>query len=967
MKKKLSSGSDSLREKAEKHLKENTTVTPSKYAAKCHQYKGMSEADALKLIHELEVNQIELEMQNEELRLAKKEAEDIAASKFADLYDFTPMAYFVLSKDGEIIALNLSGAKMLGKNRSAIQNTPLVLYISDESKPIFKSFLDKVMNCRLEEKCDIRMLTDNNLPEYLHLVGVMSKSADACQLAAIDISERIKAETLLFESEVRYLDLFENSLMAISIVKPDGSLVHANKAYAIMYGFESVEKLKSAAVNVAGFYAQTMQRDKILDIIKHAGEFQPIEVEVIKKDGSHFFVLVTATVIKDKAGNPVFYQANHIDITQRKQMEQELLFRNVVLTAQQQASIDGILIVDEKGSIVSCNQRFIEILDVPEELIKNGIDKPVLDFITNKVANPLSFSQRVQHLNAHKSESGNDEIVLKNGKIFERYSTPMLGPEQQYFGRVWYFRDISEKKLSESELLKLKAAIENSNVTIVITDKNGNIEYVNPYFSQLTGYSLNECKGENPRVLKSGYHSEVFYKELWDTILSGKTWEGELYNKKKNGDFYWENAIISPIRNNKNEITHFVAIKTDITAVKKNNEELIIAIQHAEESDRLKSAFLANMSHEIRTPMNGILGFTELLKEPKLSGKEQQAYIKIIEKSGARMLNTINDIMNISKVESGMVDVVISATNINEQLEYIYTFFKPEIEQKGLQLSYKKALSGEDAMILTDREKIYAILTNLVKNAIKFTQKGSIEFGYLLKPTDNRVVGTNELEFYVKDTGVGIPLAQKEFIFERFRQGSESLSRNYEGTGLGLSISKAYVEMLGGKIRLETAIENVEEGKSGGSAFYFTIPYLTVPDKINEMNNMPIEKLPIHQFKNLKILIVDDDEISRMFIKLALKSFGKIFLEAETGAQAIEACRHHSDIDMVMMDMKMPVMDGYDATRQIRRISKEIIIIAQTAFALSTDRDKAIEAGCKDFIAKPYSAIALKTLLSKYF
>lgn len=239
-------------------------------------------------------------------------------------------------------------------------------------------------------------------------------------------------------------------------------------------------------------------------------------------------------------------------------------------------------------------------------------------------------------------------------------------------------------------------------------------------------------------------------------------------------------------------------------------KELTLSKEKAEESDRLKLAFLANMSHEIRTPMNGILGFASLLRDQKIGEKERREYLDIILQSGDRMLNLINDIMNISKIEAGQVKVVLSETNLKDQVEYIYSFFKPEAEQKGLNLFLKNEHPVEPLNIVSDKEKIYAILINLVKNAIKFTNSGSVKFGYEKKG--------NFIEFFVSDTGVGVRKDHQQVIFERFRQGNETLTRNYEGSGLGLSISKAYVEMLGGKIWLES-----ELGK--GSVFYFTIPF----------------------------------------------------------------------------------------------------------------------------------------------
>ncbi len=385
---------------------------------------------------------------------------------------------------------------------------------------------------------------------------------------------------------------------------------------------------------------------------------------------------------------------------------------------------------------------------------------------------------------------------------------------------------------------------------------------------------------------------------------------------------------------------------------KQINEELSIAKEKSEENDQLKSAFLANMSHEIRTPMNGILGFAELLKKPLLSNEKQQKYINIIEKSGARMLNIINDIISISKIESGQMIISFSETNINEQIEYIHTFFKPEVEQKGMQIFFRNNLPAKEAIIKTDREKVYAILINLVKNAIKFTNKGTIEFGYEKKG--------KYLEYFVKDTGSGIRQEQKGIIFERFRQGSESLNRNYEGAGLGLSISKAYVEMLGGKIWVES------EGRKG-SVFYFTIPYNAVSEDEIVITNEVSSVIEDNQIKKLKILIAEDDEISEMFITMEVNMFSKEVIKVRTGIEAVEACRKNPDIDLVLMDIKMPEMDGYEATKLIRQFNKDVIIIAQTAYALTTDREKAIEAGCNDYISKPFGQALFAELMKKYF
>lgn len=281
---------------------------------------------------------------------------------------------------------------------------------------------------------------------------------------------------------------------------------------------------------------------------------------------------------------------------------------------------------------------------------------------------------------------------------------------------------------------------------------------------------------------------------------------GEWRHIKKNGEIIFVEITSHTIVLNDRESRNVLV--NDITERKQAEVDLIEAKDKAQESDRLKSAFLANISHEIRTPMNGILGFTDLLKEPDFSGEQQQEFIHIIHQSGQRLLNLLNEIIEISKIESGEMGISIAETNINESIQDIYNFFKPQVEKKGIQFSIVNALPAEGSIVKTDSMKVHSILTNLVNNAIKFTSKGFIEFGCKNKD--------KSLEFFVKDTGQGIHPEQKELIFERFRQGSEALTRNYEGAGLGLSISKAFVKMLGGTIWLESEI-----GK--GSTFYFTI------------------------------------------------------------------------------------------------------------------------------------------------
>ena len=630
------------------------------------------------------------------------------------------------------------------------------------------------------------------------------------------------------------------------------------------------------------------------------------------------------------------------DISERKRSEETLKKSEERFRTLFENHSVIILLDPDTGNIIDANHAAADFYGWSVEQLKQMHIQQITNVSSDEVMvnmDKIRASKQNQFLFRHRRADGSiREVEVFSNKI------ELEGKDILYA----IIHDVTERILAEHQLHKLSVVVEQSPAIVVITDPDGNIKYVNPMFVEVTGYSAEEARGQNPRILKSGLMSKKVYEELWQTILSGGVWSGELQNKKKNGEFYWDQAVISAIRNKENVITNFVAVKVDITEQKKIFAELTAAKEKAEESDRLKSAFLANISHEIRTPMNGILGFAQLLKEPHLTGEEETEYIDLIQKSGERMLNLINNLINISRIEAGETMLQQSETPVNELMRDLYAFFKPEIDKKGLRLNLKTGLPDNDSVIETDSGKLIQILTNLIQNALKFTSSGEIDFGY------NRSNST--LEFYVIDTGIGIAADMKEKIFDRFHQVDNTLTRTQEGSGLGLSISQAYVEMLGGTIRIES-----REG--WGSEFYFTLPYRPTFLQQKPIPS-PVNQKPIITAPFITILIAEDDAVSSLLLKKNLTDENINTLFAVNGKEAVEMVQQHQEINIVLMDIRMPVMNGFDTTRVIKELRPDLPVIVQTAFTSKDEKDKSHEAGCDGYITKPINKVELLELIT---
>ncbi len=519
-----------------------------------------------------------------------------------------------------------------------------------------------------------------------------------------------------------------------------------------------------------------------------------------------------------------------------------------------------------------------------------------------------------------------------------------------------------ENELKESEL-KYRSITEKMTDVVWLMDTDGKSLFVTPSIKKFTGFSVEEYLSQTIIDRFTTKSAELAKRHLSEGIKKYKmnpdknsdyTERVELEYRCKDGGTKWGELIVTPYLNSDDELIGIHGVTRDITDRKITEQELIKAKEKAEESDRLKSAFLANMSHEIRTPMNGILGFANLLRKKEVKPEKQKEYLDLIEKSGERMLSIINDIIDISKIESGQMPLYLEPFDVNQLLLENYTFFKPMAEVKGIELKYPVLLNDSFKNIKSDKYKLNAIISNLLRNAIKFTDKGRIEFGAI---TGNKII-----QFYVKDTGRGIPSELQNKIFERFVQGSQDYSRNYEGSGLGLAISKSYAQMLGGDITVESNL-----GK--GSLFTIKIAAEYCGDLINDSENLKLnlKKTDMEKIKNLKIVIAEDDPISGFLLQEYLEKFAKEIKFFTNGEDVLDYCKNNNDIDCVFLDIKMPQLSGFEVVKKIREFNKNLLVFGQSAYALIAERRHAMDLGCNDYITKPYTEEDIDDLISKWF
>lgn len=621
-----------------------------------------------------------------------------------------------------------------------------------------------------------------------------------------DITEIIRSE----EKILSLSELVKESHVEIYIYDLETyRILYTNKEAETNIGYSSAELSSMTPVDLYLLKEGEVFEEKIKPLVNGDSNVVVFETCHKRKDGTSYPIEVHLQVFSYEGKNAI--TAFIRDISQRKKAEEELHNSNMLLRIIVDNIPDAIYMKDNKGRKVIANKADIENCGLSRE--DEIIGKTDFDLFPNDIAEKF-WTDDLRVLEHGEIIINREEKLINlygDSKWLLTSKIPFRDANGNIIGLVGLGHDITRRKIAEEEMSKLSKTITQSPVSVIITNTLGKIEYVNPKFTEVTGYAFEDVFGRNPNILKSGNQNDDFYRNLWDTILAGKDWDGELLNKKKNGELYWENAKISPITNEEGVIINFVAIKEDITEKKKILEELIIAKEKAEEGDKLKTSFLANMSHEIRTPLNSILGFSSFItSEDDLLPEEKTEFSSIINKSAESLLQIINDIIDISSLETGQLKIFPSQVLINPIIRSLNTVFTRkmiEIKKSHIQLI---PLTQEETFVYADENRLIQIFTNLLNNSLKFTEKGEIRFGV------ERMNDTS-IEFIVSDTGIGIPADMQSIVFERFRQAEGTRTRIHGGNGLGLSIVKNLLEIMGGSVTLESEV-------GVGSKFRFILP-----------------------------------------------------------------------------------------------------------------------------------------------
>jgi PAS domain S-box-containing protein len=854
-----------------------------------------------------------------------------------------------------LVLWNKNHEHLLGFEHDEIVNRYLMDWHVPGAESVVKEAVDYVMEYG-QNTLEASLVHKNGDRIPFLLTGIRFETGNQQYLLGfgIKITEQKKLEQELKESEALFRLLAENSTDMIARHDKNGDFVYASPSCRTLLGFTTEELAGHSAFEFIHPDDIKTVEDSLNRISKES-IISTTTFRIRAKDGSYkWFETKSKAIFDDETKEVVEIHASSRDVTGRVLAEQKLKENeqklNALFTAMTEMVVLHDLVFDENNNpinyrIIDCNVAYTKITGIPKEQA------------VGRLGNEVYQTKEPPYL---KEFSG----VAISGETYEyeSYFAPMdkhfmisvVSPAKNKFATIT--TDITQRiqiqESIKSNEEKQRSMIANISDVIAIVDKNGNNTYKSPNIERIFGWKPEELIGKNTFDLVHPDDQLIAQQFFSDLLTSPESSNGfEFRYKCKDNSYKWV-ALTATNQLNNPVINGILLNYHDVNPKKEAEDELILAKEKAEEANKLKTEFLNNMSHEIRTPMNGILGFTAMMDEPNLSDEKRKYYSKIVQNSSYQLLRIIDDILEISTLETKQEKIYKTEFCLNDLLMELFSIFNLKSKERNIPIYVKKALPDALSNITTDKIKLSKILSNLLENALKYTNEGMIEMGYFIE--------NDILKLFVKDTGIGIAPKNHQIIFERFSQEDKTMSRKHGGLGLGLSISKENAQLLGGDITLTSE-------KDKGSTFYVTIPYKpaqTGNDKATGTINTPKEAE-----KKYTVLIAEDEEVNYLYLETLLSNqfTGKYnLIHAINGKEAVEICARNNKIDLVLMDIKMPVMNGYEAAEIINSQFPDLPIIVQTAYSKDSDKEFALQHGCADFISKPINKEKLLAMLNKY-
>lgn len=873
-----------------------------------------------------------------EIRLRQSE------EKFKSLFENAADPILLVDFDGNIIDINPATCHILGYSADELRKMNTIdLNARDYRLQVKSRLLPLASEDHLFFETDHRAKDCSLL--HFEINSRVIDFEDRRVILSIyrDVTEKKKNEIALRESEEKFRRIFENHAAVKLLIDPEnGNITDANHAATSYYGWsrEELRTMNLKDINYASEHRIVERIDRI-----RTGRQNRFELQHRMKNGAVRDVETFSSFI-EISGKTFLHSIVH-DITDRKKAENALRESELFFKESQKAAFIGSYKFDLVNNHWNSSEVLDEIMGISESYDRSlegwlnlihPDDRNMMDhyFKHEVIGQKKGFNKEYRII---RPLDGSIHWVLGLGNL--SYSD-----DHSVIAMIGTIQDITERKAIEESIKELNdfnnTLLQTIPFGMDIVDEEGTVVFQSSNLEQTLGMSAigKKCwevyRDDKSQCKDCPLQKDIILGETGiyetDGILGGRTFQisrtGMLFKGRK--------ALLK--------------IFQDITQRKQGEKELLLAKEKAEESDRLKTAFLHNISHEIRTPMNAIMGFSGLLNNPELIPEKRRHFTDLIIQSSEQLLSIITDIISIATIEAEQEKLYEKEFSIHAVIGLIYDQFASRAEKQNLELSYHIPLPNEQDVISADRTKLESILVNLVGNALKFTPQGHVKFGYTLKG--------DFLEFYVEDSGIGIPAHLHKEIFKRFRQVEIAASRQYGGSGLGLSISKAYVHLMGGNIWLIS-----EPGH--GSTFYFTIPYRKAASGAPSVST-PLITTDELSLEKRTILIAEDEDSNYLLIEEMLSDSGYNLIRVVNGKQAVEVCKSGQEIDLALMDIKMPEMDGLEATRQIKSLRPGLPVIAQSAYSFPEEKKTAMDAGCDAFISKPVKSEELMHTINRF-